>query len=154
MKFSEAIAGLEGVCGVELAGDPDVLRVCEDSRQVKTGDLFVARAGTKVSGEEYVKDAIAKGAVAVLGEIRNPKSEIRNGIAWAQVKDANLAGAVLAHRVAGGPTRGMTMIAVTGTKGKTTVAYLLRSVLQAAGRRWGWSGRWRSMTGPRSYRRR
>jgi UDP-N-acetylmuramoyl-L-alanyl-D-glutamate--2,6-diaminopimelate ligase len=61
-------------------------------------------------------------------------------VAYAKVENANLACAVMAHEVAGNPTAGMKVIGVTGTKGKTTVAYLLRSVLRAAGHKVGMIG--------------
>ncbi len=104
---------------------------------MRAGDLFVARGGTKVSGAAYAVDAVQRGAVAVVAE-----EEIAGlgKAAFARVADANLAAALLAHAVAGCPTRGMKMVGVTGTKGKTTVAYLLRSVLKAAGHRVGMIG--------------
>src|ERR1041384_2555529 len=101
------------------SADPEILRVCEDSRRVRAGDFFVARSGTKTSGAVFAKDAIAKGAAAVVSE---EPVEVPRGIAFVRVADANKACALLAHAVAGFPTRGMTMIGVTGTKGKTTVA--------------------------------
>jgi UDP-N-acetylmuramoyl-L-alanyl-D-glutamate--2,6-diaminopimelate ligase len=142
MRFLDLIRGggqrgLRLVHGVRAGSDPEILGVCEDSRKVRVGDLFVARGGTKANGAKFVGDAIAHGAVAVVVESDQ----------WAMVSDAveaadvgaavvengNWAAALLAHEVAGNPTRGMKMIGVTGTKGKTTVAYLMRSVLKAAG---------------------
>jgi len=61
-------------------------------------------------------------------------------VVMTRVEDVNLACALLAHEVAGNPTAGMKMIGITGTKGKTTVAYLMRSVLKAAGHRVGMIG--------------
>ncbi|MCL2648282.1 MAG: UDP-N-acetylmuramoyl-L-alanyl-D-glutamate--2,6-diaminopimelate ligase [Phycisphaerales bacterium] len=127
-------------------GDVEGVRICEDSRKVRAGDLFVARSGTKVTGMAFVKDAIARGAVVVVSEeptpLLSPGIAIPglDGIAWVKVPNANLAAALLAHEMAGRPTSGMKVIGVTGTKGKTTVAYLMRSVLKDAGYKVGMIG--------------
>ena len=88
--------------------DPEVLGVCEDSRKVRGGDLFIARSGTKKSGGDFVAEAIAKGAVAVVAEsgqwsVVSGQMET-TGVAFARVGNANLAAALLAHEVAGNPT--------------------------------------------------
>ena len=146
MRFSELIDRISGrvdVKDVRAGGDPEILRVCEDSRGGGVGDLFVARAGTKADGGKFVADAIAKGAVAVVAEgavgIAIPGLEAGR-VGFARVGDVNLALALLAHEVAGKPTSGMKLVGETGTKGKTTVAYLMRSVLNAAGKRVGMIG--------------
>jgi UDP-N-acetylmuramoyl-L-alanyl-D-glutamate--2,6-diaminopimelate ligase len=133
MKFSELVNRVKGRVGVVEAagaGDPEVVRVCEDSRKVRAGDLFVARGGTKADGGTFVADALARGAVAVVSA---EGVDVAARVAVARVKDTNLGVALLAHELAGNPTAGMKMIGVTGTKGKTTVAYLVRSILRAAG---------------------
>ncbi len=146
---SSAAAGVDGALGKFCSGkDPEITGVCEDSRQVKPGDLFVARTGTKINGMQFIPDAIGRGAVAVI--YQNPSPDTTSpgnaipgpaySIASACVENANLAAALLVHEIAGNPTAGMKMIGITGTKGKTTVAYLLRSVLQAAGHKVGMIG--------------
>jgi UDP-N-acetylmuramoyl-L-alanyl-D-glutamate--2,6-diaminopimelate ligase len=149
MKFSELMkrVAVRGVQVVEMRGgahgaDPEITGVAEDSRKVKPGDLFVARGGTKTSGEKFVEEALARGAVAMVLPVENPGHghEAFYRVAVARVKDVNLACALLAHEVAGNPTAGMKVIGITGTKGKTTVAYLLRSVLKAAGHKVGMIG--------------
>ena len=133
MKFSELIAGLTGVevGQVHLAGDPEIARVVEDSRKVGRGDLFVARAGTKVSGAKFAVDALAQGAVAIISE---EMLEVPVGMAFAKISNPNRALALLAQRWAGDPSRDITLYGVTGTKGKTTITFLLRSILQAHAR--------------------
>lgn len=135
MRFSEAMAGLGDI--IAPAGDPVVVRVSEDSRKVRTGDLFIARSGTKTSGAQYAADAISRGAVAIVAE---DDIAVPAQVAFARVVDAKQALPLLAHRVAGYPTAGMRMLAVTGTKGKTTIAYLLRSIFRQAGVRCGMVG--------------
>ncbi|MGN6370226.1 MAG: Mur ligase family protein [Phycisphaerae bacterium] len=145
MRFSELMKAIEGrvrVGEVRAGRDPEVLRVCEDSRKVREGDLFVVRKGTKRDGAEFVADAILKGAVGVVvesGQLSVVSGQLGE-VASAEVGDVNLALALLAHEVGGRPTAGMKVIGVTGTKGKTTVAYLMRSVLGAAGKRVGMVG--------------
>jgi UDP-N-acetylmuramoyl-L-alanyl-D-glutamate--2,6-diaminopimelate ligase len=133
MKFSELVNRVKGRVGVveaTAAVDPEVVRVCEDSRKVRAGDLFVARGGTKSDGGRFVADAVARGAVA---EISAEGVDVGGSVAVARMQNANLGVALLAHELAENPTAGMKMLAVTGTKGKTTVAYLVRSILRAAG---------------------
>jgi UDP-N-acetylmuramoyl-L-alanyl-D-glutamate--2,6-diaminopimelate ligase len=144
MKLSELIrrigdAGTGGcaVGTVRLAGDPEVTRVCEDSRKVQAGDLFMARSGTKTSGAKFAADAVAKGAVAIVSD--EPIETLEN-VAFVQVDNGNRAMALIANELAGRPTDSMTLLAVTGTKGKTTVAYLLRAVLKAARKKCGMIG--------------
>ncbi len=137
MKFTELISPLSDTVSCNPASNPEILRIVEDSRRVQPGDLFVARSGTKTSGAAFAADAIKAGAVAIVAAepVAVPES-----VAFVQVPNANAALALLAHQIRGNPTRTMKMLAVTGTKGKTTVAYLLRSVLKAAGKKVGMIG--------------
>ena len=69
MLFSELIKHIGGgvtVMESRLASDPSINRVCEDSRKVQRGDLFVARSGTKTSGAQFAADALSKGAAAII----------------------------------------------------------------------------------------
>ena len=139
-------------------GSPKLVGFCEDSRKVKAGDLFVARGGTEGEWERNVWGMRWRcGAVAVVvesGQWSVVSGQIGEGVAFALVKNGTLAAAILAHEVAGNPTKGVKMIGVTGTKGKTTVAYLMRlRCSRRRGRWWGWWGRWRLMMGRRSCRR-
>ena len=102
-----------------------------DSRQIKTGSLFVAKPGEVTDGHEYVPDAIANGAVALIVE-REVKSEVPQLV----VKDSVLALGMLAkHVVAKVKTIGqLKVVGVTGSNGKTTTKNMLREVLSIAGK--------------------
>jgi UDP-N-acetylmuramoyl-L-alanyl-D-glutamate--2,6-diaminopimelate ligase len=125
---------LEGVPGVHVQGDvgTPIAEVRDDSRLVGPGDLFVAVAGTKEDGRRFVQTAIERGAAAVLGEGEAPA-----GIAaYVRADSARLAlGRIAANRYQA--ARALTLTAVTGTSGKTTMTYLMEAILTAAGRRPG-----------------
>lgn len=119
--------------------DPEIRRVRDDSRLVEAGDLFVARRGVSNDGAEFVTDAIRRGAAGVL-----VAHETRLDGVWdatvIEATDPLVAGARMALRLHGDPHERMTLIAATGTNGKTTVVSLIRQLLSAAGVRCGLVG--------------
>ncbi len=117
------------------AADLPIHAVAEDSRTVNPGSVFFARQGTKVDGTRYIADAIKAGAVAVVSN-----QPVVAAVPVLVVADLPRALAEAAHYVHADPTRQMQLAGVTGTNGKTTVTYLLRSILQAAGQRCGLLG--------------
>jgi UDP-N-acetylmuramoyl-L-alanyl-D-glutamate--2,6-diaminopimelate ligase len=134
MRLSELVARLDGA---ELRGDPglEVTDVTHDSRRCGPGSLFVAVRGLAADGNQFAGAARRKGAVAVCSE-EPPAGEG----AWVRVPDARAALAVLSAAVLGDPARGLELVGVTGTNGKTTVAYLVDAALRAAGERTGLVG--------------
>jgi UDP-N-acetylmuramoyl-L-alanyl-D-glutamate--2,6-diaminopimelate ligase len=117
---------------IKSVADPEINRVVEDSRQVRPGDLFVARSGTRHRGESFIQDALGRGAAAVLlAEAASPAAGEGRDISGEEML------ARLAHRLRGDPARDLTIFAVTGTNGKTTISYLVRAICKAAGRRCG-----------------
>ncbi len=108
-------------------------RVCLDSREVAPGSLFVAVAGTARDGATFVADAISRGAVAIVSE---RDLSLPSGVAHIRVDDARTAAAKLAASFFGldciQTAGGLRVIGITGTNGKTTTAYLLRSILRSA----------------------
>ena len=117
--------------------DLPIASIAYDSRRVVPGALFVALKGLKADGGAFVDQAIARGAKAIVSESAAP-----GGVAvpWICVRDARLSLALLADRFYNHPSRRMAVVGVTGTNGKTTTAYLLCSILDAAGLRAGMLG--------------
>jgi UDP-N-acetylmuramoyl-L-alanyl-D-glutamate--2,6-diaminopimelate ligase len=107
----------------------EVSGLARDSRAVKPGDLFFAVPGTRVDGSKFARDAVSRGAVAVVS--RGPIPGLT--VPVLQVDDVALALGVAADRLHGEPSREVMVTGVTGTNGKTTTTYLLSWILEAAG---------------------
>ncbi len=109
----------------------------DDSRKVAPGNVFIAIKGWKMDGHLFISDAVEKGAKVLVVQ---DKMQTYNDVAIIQVPDTREALARLAHRFYDSPTEQMTVIGVTGTNGKTTVTYLIESILCMAGRQVGLIG--------------
>lgn len=118
---------LEGIEVVELCADPEmeVTGVCLDSRQAQSGELFAAVTGFAADGHRFIPAAVKNGASVILCE-QTPSVEIP----YVRVQSTRSAAALAAANWYGHPADAMTMIGVTGTNGKTTVTYLLKTVLE------------------------
>ena len=117
-------------------GDIVASRFCSDSRRVQPGDVFVALRGTKIDGHHYLEEAIVSGAVGVI--VERPSSRIT--VPQCVVADTRVAFARICMHRLGSPQQTLNIIGVTGTNGKTTTTWLLRSILEMAGRRTGLLG--------------
>ena len=106
-----------------------VTAVAYDSRRVVAGAVFVALRGLKADGAGFVPQARARGASLIVAETARPENE---QAPWLVVSDARLALALLADAFYAHPSRRMRVVGVTGTNGKTTTAYLLAAMLDAA----------------------
>ena len=115
----------------------DVHGVKYDSRHVRAGDVFVALKGARAAGSDFAAEAIDRGAVAVIADVPAPAA-VR--VPWVVVPDARAAMAAVAAEIYGHPSRSMDVVGITGTNGKTTTAYLLRAVFEAAGKKCGLLG--------------
>ncbi|MCS7177792.1 MAG: UDP-N-acetylmuramoyl-L-alanyl-D-glutamate--2,6-diaminopimelate ligase [Anaerolineae bacterium] len=134
MRLSELVIHLPMIAR-RLGSDPEVSGIAADSRQVRPGDLFVAIPGVSLDGHAYISDALAAGALAVVGE-RAPQEmpDLPWGtFAYIQVPNARQAWGWLCAAWEGLPGRRMTLIGVTGTDGKTTTVTLIHAILRAAG---------------------
>ncbi len=104
--------------------------IAYDSRAVARGEVFVGLRGQHADGASFARQAIERGAVAVVSD-QPPPPGIR--VPWAIVENARLALAVLAAEFFHHPSREMKVVGITGTNGKTTTAYVLASIFDAAG---------------------
>ena len=110
----------------------EITRITADSRQAQPGALFVALSGTKADGARFIADAVAKGAVAV---VAGEEAAVPDGLAVPvlRAKEPRLPLALMAARFYGAQPE--TVVAVTGTSGKTSVAEFTRQIFAAAGHR-------------------
>jgi UDP-N-acetylmuramoyl-L-alanyl-D-glutamate--2,6-diaminopimelate ligase len=108
-----------------------------DSRRTVPGSVFVALKGMKADGATFASQAAARGAQLIVADTARPAGV---SIPWIEVRDARLALARLADRFYEHPSQRFPVIGVTGTNGKTTTAYLLAAILDAAGQRAGMLG--------------
>ena len=123
----------------EASDDPVIRGLAYDSRAVAPGDLFVALRGAVSDGHDYVAQAIALGAAAILVE-EEPAGVELSGHPVVLVPDSRRALAPLAARFYGEPATDCTLIGITGTNGKTSTTYLIESILARAGVRTGLIG--------------
>lgn len=126
MKLSKLVEGLEYVL---LQGniDCDIKKIDYDSRKVEEGSVFVCVTGFKTDGHIYAKGAVEKGAVALVCE--RDIEGIDSSVTIIKVGNSRAALSVLSENYYDHPASKMTMIGVTGTNGKTTTTYLVKSVL-------------------------
>ena len=142
MKLKELLQGLN-VLEATADLETDISHVSYDSRQTRPGDLFVAMHGFAVDGHDFIGKAMEAGAAAVLCE-KAPEG----AVPYVRVADSRRALAVVGANFYGHPADAMTMVAVTGTNGKTTTTYLLKAILeQALGAKVGLIGTNQNMIG-------
>jgi UDP-N-acetylmuramoyl-L-alanyl-D-glutamate--2,6-diaminopimelate ligase len=139
VELAHLLKNLDGARIVSGESSLQIREVRDDSRRVSAGDLFVAVPGSKVDGGQFVDDALAKGAVAILGEGAGLQQKLAGRAVLVLVPSARQAlGIIAANRFEAGAS--LCLTAVTGTNGKTTTTYLVESMLNAAGRKPGLIG--------------
>ena len=144
MKLRELLNGLT-ILSSSADLDADIREVRYDSRAVEAGDLFVAITGAETDGHKYIPMAREKGAACVVCQ-----TAPEDGTPYVQVADSRRALAVISANRFDHPADELTMIGVTGTSGKTTSTYLIKSILeQKAGARVGLIGTIQNMIGDR-----
>ena len=126
MKLRNLISDLSNA-EIYGSGDPDISAVAYDSRRVKPNSLFMAVQGFAVDGNLFVPDAVTKGAAAILTD----KPGITAPVPVVLVNDARRAMALISDRFYGSPQKSLIMTGITGTNGKTTTSYMVRSIFEA-----------------------
>lgn len=129
-SLADCLPGIDGLPDVLIGG------IAIDSRKVQSGELFVALVGTAADGHDFIDAAVARGAVAILSErpVQAP------GVPVIVAPDARRRAGRVAARLAGDPSAELGCIAVTGTNGKTSVAYFVAQLLSAVGEPAGYGG--------------
>ena len=132
---------LEGVevRSAEPSSEMWIQQVVCDSRKARAGALFVAIQGVATDGNLYARDAVSRGATAVLSATKAPADWPRE-ILWLQVREPRKALAITAANFYGRPAKALKLVGVTGTNGKTTTTSLIDSILRASGAKTGLFG--------------
>ena len=113
----------------------EITKITEDSRAVTAGTLFVALRGTQADGHRFIPSAIDSGSRAIVLEIL--PEELQEGVAYIVVPSSSEVLGLLSSALHGHPSRQLTVVGVTGTNGKTTIATLLFRLFRALGYRCG-----------------
>ena len=139
-KLLEAISPIEVIGGL----DREIRSIAFDSRKVEEGTLFVAQVGTAVDGHSFIGKCVEQGAAAVVLSDRKylpeaPSGDVQGnkGTTYILVEDTDEALGLLASRWFGEPSKALTLVGVTGTNGKTTIATLLYKLVRGLGHKAG-----------------
>ena len=138
MKLEQLMEGVPFTL-VQGSLDTEIADIIYDSRKAAPGLLFVCIVGTQRDSHAFAADCAAKGVSALVIQHDIDLSALP-GVTVVKVESSRYAMALMSANLFGNPARQMTMIGVTGTKGKTTTTHMIKSVLEAAGRKVGMIG--------------
>ena len=136
MKLSKLLERLEYEV-VQGSVETEVTTLANDSRKVESGSVFVCISGAVFDGHQYVSDVAKKGAAAIIAErdIEAPK-----GVTVIKAENTRYALALMSAAYFGYPAEKLKVIGITGTKGKTTTTYMIKSILEETGHKVGLIG--------------
>lgn len=133
MKLAELLNGLQYEC-LQGTVDVEIKNVINDSRKAGEGDLFLCIPGAVVDGHKFAQDVAEKGAAALVVE---KEVDVPEQVTVIKVENARYAMALISAAYFEYPAKKLKVIGVTGTKGKTTTTYMIRSILEKAGHKVG-----------------
>lgn len=136
MKLLELIEDMEYEC-LQGSLDKEITSLIYDSRKAEAGAVFVCISGAVRDGHDFAKEVAEKGCTALIVE---KKVDVPEDVTLICVKDSRLALAQASAAYFGYPAEKLTTIGITGTKGKTTATYMVRSILEASGIKTGLIG--------------
>lgn len=142
MDLKQILAGLEGL-KVKGSLDEEIANLDSDSRNITKDSMFVAIKGFSVDGHDYIQTAIEKGASVIMVQEDIDKSVIKaipEGITIIVAPDTRYALAICACNFYKNPSRRFKLIGITGTKGKTTTAFMTKAILEKEGKKVGLIG--------------
>ena len=152
MLLSKLLNNLSVIQVLNGTKDFEIDAITIDSREVKSGSIFIAIKGYKTDGHLFIQQAIANGAAAIVLEDDTNVSDqlfIKSDVAKVLVKNSRIALAKLADTLFGSPSEKLNLIGITGTKGKTTTTYFLKSIFENANIKSGLIGTNKNMIGKR-----
>lgn len=136
MKLADLLKKLKYTC-VKGTADVDITTVAYDSRRVERGSLFICIKGAVADGHRFAEAAVNKGALALVVE---DDVTVPENVTVIRVEDSRYALACISAEYFGNPADKLKVIGITGTKGKTTTTYLVKSILDSAGHKCGLVG--------------
>lgn len=139
MKLSKICQELAYTC-LQGSMDIEVRDIIYDSRKIAKGTMFVCMVGAVTDGHKYIPDAIEKGASVIVLEREAEAKQIPENITVLKVSSARYALALMSAAIFDYPDRKLVTIGLTGTKGKTTTTYMIKNVLEMAGKKVGLIG--------------
>ncbi len=136
MKLTDLLERLDYTC-IQGKLDKEIKAIVNDSRKAVPDSLFFCIQGAVTDGHEYAAEVAGKGAAAIV--VQRPVA-VPKEVTVIQVEDSRYAMALIAAAWYGYPAEKMKVIGITGTKGKTTTAYMVKSILEASGFKTGLIG--------------
>ena len=127
--------------------ETEVRDIIYDSRKIAPETMFVCMVGAVTDGHKYIPDAVEKGASVIVLEKEEETAQIPENITVLKVASARLALALMSAALFDHPARKLVTIGLTGTKGKTTTTYMIKKVLEMAGKKVGLIGTIGAMIG-------
>ena len=130
----------ELLSGIKIAPPIEFDDICDDSRQLKKGDVFFACQGFKTHGLDFIESVVDSGAVAIIYELPCEKPKLKCKIPLIGIVNLRDKLGEIANRWYGYPTNSLNVVGITGTNGKTTVSWLIQNCLSELKQKCGYIG--------------